>query len=246
MLIESHRHTAADLELWREYEAADLRWYASNRIEAKSQKALDTIVEFTRKPCYAGISWGKDSTVLAHLLHRVANEYQVCIPSFWIVVNPICNPDCEAVEDNFLERHYLDYRRIKIECRRDLLGVHATGTLEAGFSEAMRLAKTERHLSGVRGDESGQRDMRMRTFGTMSIRTCAPIGWWSAKDVFAYLAYHKLPVHPAYGMLGGGRWQRDRLRVASLGGKRGTGIGRAEWEQEYYSDALNRLASSVK
>ena len=64
-----------------------------------------------------------------------------------------------------------------------------------------------------------------------------------ALETFGYLAAHDLPVHPAYAMLGGGRWERDRIRVASLGGRRGDGIGRAEWEREYYSDVLNRLAA---
>ena len=43
--------------------------------------------------------------------------------------------------------------------------------------------------------------------------------------------------------LPGGRFPRDRIRVASLSGRRGDGMGRAEWEREYYGDVLRRLAT---
>ena len=74
-----------------------------------------------------------------------------------------------------------------------------------------------------------------------SPNTCAPISAWSAEDVYAYAAKYDLPLHPNYAMTGSGRYDRNWLRVASLGGKRGTGMGRAEWEREYYADRINRL-----
>ena len=78
-------------------------------------------------------------------------------------------------------------------------------------------------------------------WGESSPNTCAPIGWWTARDVFAYLHLHGLPVHPAYAMTRGGLWPRDRIRVASLGGQRGRGAGREEWERLYYGDELRRI-----
>lgn len=83
--------------------------------------------------------------------------------------------------------------------------------------------------------------MRCARWGISTERTCAPLAWWTAADVFAYLATHDLPVHPAYAMLGGGRWRRERLRVAEIGDTHGKGGGRLEWETEYYGDALRRL-----
>lgn len=243
MLIPSERHTQADLELWSEFEEADLAHAQHPSFGRKVERALDEICDFAaRKNGYAGVSWGKDSTVLAHLCHLATPRLRKSIPVVWIKVNPIANPDCDAVEERFLERWWLDYHRIEVECRRDLFGLHATGTLEKGFDEAVRRFGPH-HISGVRGDESGDRKRRMRKWGTETIRTLAPLGWWSHADIFAYLAAHDLPIHPAYAMTGGGRWPRDRLRVASMGGRRGDGIGRAEWEREYYGDVLRRLES---
>ncbi len=243
MLIPSERHKPADLELWAEMERAD-RVHASHSVfRHKVERALEDIQQFTRAgkpPCYAGVSWGKDSTVLAHLIARCLSPRRDLIPVVWIKVEPIFNPDCRLVEDAFLEAHYIDYHCITTHCCRDLLGWHATGTLEQGFAEAVRRFGG-RHISGVRAEESGERKLRGRKWGVATRRTLAPLIWWSAQDVYAYLAVHQLPVHPAYAMLGGGRWERDRLRVASLGGRRGDGRGRAEWEQEYYGDVLNAL-----
>lgn len=72
--------------------------------------------------------------------------------------------------------------------------------------------------------------------GLSSLHTCAPIGWWSDTDVFAWLAARDLPVHPAYACSMGGMLERRHLRVAGIGGDRGTGFGRREWERRYYPE----------
>jgi len=127
-----------------------------------------------------------------------------------------------------------------LECARDATGWHATGTLERGFVEAAR-RHGDAHVSGVRAEESGARKRRMMASGETSASTCAPIGWWKAADVFAYLYARGLPVHPAYACGISGAWTRERIRVASLGGQRGRGHGRAEWERAYYRAAMRRL-----
>lgn len=81
----------------------------------------------------------------------------------------------------------------------------------------------------------------MRIHGVATSRTCRPIGWWSSADVWAYLARHDLPVHPAYAMTLGGRLERDRIRVHSIGGEDGASFGRVEWEDRYYGDLTARL-----
>ncbi len=229
MLIPSHRHTPADLALWAEYEDADLLHAPS--IGRKVERSLEAIREFVAAgPCYCSVSWGKDSVVVAHLVGRVARG----IPLAWVRVRGWSNPDCESVMAAFGgECDVLD-----VDVGHDRDG----GTLETGFR---RLTQKygQRRIVGVRADESGIRRMSLRRLGLSTGLSCRPLGWWTVDDVFAYLASHRLPVHPAYAMLGGGRWAREHLRVASLGGVRGTQFGRAEWEREYYGDDLARLGS---
>lgn len=234
MLIDSFRHKPDDLSIWREHEEADRQWWEIGGVARKAERAAAEIVAFADAGlCYCGVSWGKDSVVVAHLISQFCQS----IPCYWVVVQPIENPDCESVEQAFLRRWPLRYQRI-------IVGLQANRgtswrTSEEGFAEAARRT-ADRHISGIRGGESSGRNLRMARHGISTDRTCAPIGWWSARDVFAYLAHHDLPVHPVYAMLGGGRWDRERLRVASLGGRRGRGVGRGEWEREYYGDMLRR------
>lgn len=234
MLIPSHRHTAADLELWAAYEAAD-RVHGAN-LDAKIEHALNVVRRFAEQPCYAGVSWGKDSVVLAHLIAISGMQ----IPCVWFRVEPICNPDCARVADEFLQRWQLQYGVITRVCEHDQNGWHASGTLESAAQEAEQRWGIRRIL-GIRADESGVRRLTCLRNGEDSVSSCRPLAWWTAKDVMGYLARFDLPTHPAYAMLGGGRYDRWWLRVASLGGRRGDGMGRAEWEREYYGDVLRRL-----
>lgn len=84
----------------------------------------------------------------------------------------------------------------------------------------------------------------MRYHGMTTEQVCRPIGWMSEQDVLAIHAQWKLPTHPNYAMLGGGRWPRHRIRVDSIGSGFGKQYGGAEWEREYYGDVLNRLRIS--
>jgi len=238
MLIPSHRHTDKDLELWREYEQADLIHGSSAGLMRKAKRAVERATEFALSgPCYAGVSWGKDSVVVADLLARSLGR---SVPLVWVRLDQYFNPDCLAVRDAFLAMRDVDYHEIAVgNPKRGRLD---SGALNEGFAEASRRFG-ERYLSGLRASESATRKLAAKRWGGATERTCWPISNWSTADVFGWLARHNLPAHPAYAMLGGGRWERKHLRVATIGGKRGTGIGRAEWEREYYSDILRRLES---
>jgi len=218
---------------WRTVEQRDHALASTGVLDRREARAIRDISDFAQEPCYAGVSWGKDSVVVAHLVRKVLPD----LPLVWVRVEPIKNPDCETVRDCFLAQHPGPYDEIEVWCRGDADGWHARGTLEKGFAEAAKRYGA-RHISGVRGEESSARKMRGKTFGISTATTCAPLQWWSGQDVFAYLAHYDLPVHPAYAMSFGGRYDRIQIRVASLGGKRGTGRDREQWEQRYYSTEL--------
>jgi len=238
VLIASPRHTPDDLAAWEIVERTARAHASLSLYRRHVDRARAAVAEFVaRTRCYAGVSWGKDSVVIAHMVSGLAAE----VPVVWIRVEPICNPDCSLVRDAFFQTYpSSNYHEIVSQCIRDEDGWHATGTLERGFAEAAQRFGAA-HVSGVRADESGQRKARMRAYGESSASTCAPIGWWSGLDVFAYLVEHDLPIHPAYACSLGGQLDATRIRVASLGGRRGDGHGRAEWERRYYAVELRRL-----
>lgn len=240
MLIHSRRHTERDLRLWRAHEEAD-RVHA---IRERVREAVDAITAFAADDCYAGTSWGKDSVAVCHLLWLHARNVPL------IHLRPTNhNPDCDAVRDAYFAAFpgqayheelvsYAGIDRVRTPAHEldrltDQRWFAAIGRCEQRFG---------RHrILGIRAEESTGRRIRMLRWGTTSKRACAPIGNWSTRDVFAYLAQHGVPAHPAYAMLGGGRWKREKIRVAEIGDTRGTGIGRAEWEIEYYGDLLRRI-----
>jgi phosphoadenosine phosphosulfate reductase len=241
MLVITHRHTAADLELWREIESADAIHGKRKSLRKKVHASIESLVEFVQQgACYASVSWGKDSVVLAHLV--AISEVPIELVHLRVV--PTENPHTSEVRDCFLNRYpVVRYRELTKESKNLFADPETRMKAKASsFSRPFREAGLPlRYISGVRGDESSDRKKRMQVFGTSTDQTCAPLGWWSNADVFGYLAALNLPVHPNYGMTGGGRWPREHIRVSELAGEFGRKMGRLEWEREYYGDILARL-----
>lgn len=239
MLMQCEKHTKHDLGIWKSYEEADLIYYKSHSMREKESKAIYEIINF--KGDYASVSWGKDSLVLAHLIYRS----KIKIPIIWVIVNDIVNKYCFNVRDYFLMHFPVLYEEINIGRWHDGKRYRATGCLEEGFKKAEKKFG-EKYISGIRAEESGTRKILTKIYGIKTDRTCRPLSYWSQSDIFAYLAHYNLPVHPNYGMLGGGRYDRKHIRVASLGIKRGDCFDKPTWEKEYFQDELNKIKSIDK
>ena len=247
-LIRDTRHSPEDLRRW-----AQLERTASVNTDLKSfrnhvTRATTALVNFTGfGQCYCGVSWGKDSVVVADLVARTCPR----IPLVWVRVSPVENPDCFRVRDEFLKLRQVNYHEVIVDCPRDKLGYNLRGTLEQGFEQAAKQFGI-RHISGIRGDESANRARRMKHWGESSKTTCAPIGMFDGMDVFTYLLSRGLPVHPAYAFTLDGALDPIRIRVATIGcretdeerGRRGDGHGRHEWEQRYYRDHIREMMKS--
>lgn len=237
MLIPSPRHTAADLAHWARVSAKDALWGRQPAMLRRRRAAVETLRRFAAEgPCYAGLSCGKDSTVLMGLLRELARAHGVVVPVAYVRVNPHENPDnalvLEAVRAACPE---LTVDVIEVTAERDPeTGAWVgRGRLEAGFREADRRYGA-RHISGIRASESALRTQVAAWHGVTSAASCRPMLHWRGSDVFAYLAEQELPVHPAYACTFGGTLDRERIRVATLGGDRGIGHGRRGWELYYY------------
>lgn len=232
MLIPSPRHTPADLAHWATLERQD-RAHATQLQPKISRALLEVECFLAAGPAYVGVSWGKDSVVVADLLLRSGLRE----PLVWVRVDPIYSPECPEVREAFLAL-YPDatYHEIVESLWWDGKEWRAHGTLERGFARARQIAGTKRYISGVRAEESAARERRVRRWGASTERTCAPLARWTASDVFAYLYSMRLPIHPAYAMTMGGRLERGRIRVSSLGMTRGDGRGKYAWESTYYAD----------
>lgn len=246
MLIPSHRHTPADLDLWAEYEEAD-RIYAdiyADRLTRLERESVDAIREFAaRGPCYASVSHGKDSTLLWWMIRQSG----VDVPIVHLSITPTRNPHCADVRDAMLRLGPSDYREVAVDYGGtghaffSIPWEKATAKRFYGAFAALDKKHGGRHITGIRAAESSRRRTRMFCHGLDTGRTLAPLGWWKTEDVYAYAASRGMPLHPNYAMLGGGRWDRQYLRVAELGDRIGDEYGRAEWEKSYYRDTLNSI-----
>lgn len=246
MLIQSTKHTSQDLNKWAEYELADMVVAAKVSQCEHVRKAMDAISDFARKgQCYVGTSWGKDSVILLHMLMRSGCK----IPVINLRVEPTRNPYCDVVRDFFLSRFPCDYHEISVSYHgcgdwfSEAWDKETYGRWNAAWKEANRRFG-HRHISGVRAKESGIRNIRMRVHGLSSENTSAPLGWLPTEWVFAYMAHYDLPIHPNYAMLGGGRYDREKIRVSEIGDQGGVIRGRREWEMEYYGDIMRRIRAS--
>lgn len=223
MLIPSPRHTPADVALWIEHEEADLVFAKANarKLEEKFSETVQIIRQWDTGGGYVGTSWGKDSAVLLHACHVA----RASVPAVWVRMRGRDNPDCPTVRDAFLKSFpmsYLEREFVYEDCPRD----EHWAAISREFGN--------RRLTGLRIDESGVRKMSILHLGIDTGASCRPLAKWKSEDIFAWCATKELPLHPAYGMLGGGRWPRKHLRTHAIGGSSGTNRGRAEWEREYY------------
>lgn len=238
MLIVTNRHTSTDLELWRELEEIDmLRW--SEIKSSKIEMAIDEIREASKNKSYISVSWGKDSVATAHLCHMAG----VILPMIWIKETPMYNPYCETVRDLFLEQYDFPYHEFVVDYGNIGFGPFLDKNMDSILFHSIAKAignSFGRRITGIRNQESNKRLLRYLNYGHTTSKTCAPISLWKTWEVFAYLKKYDLPVHPNYAMSAGGRYKRDHIRVDCIAGAQGNGMGRLEWEHEYYLDILNR------
>jgi phosphoadenosine phosphosulfate reductase len=229
MLITTHRHTAQDLAKWEDYEAIDSinRWSPSK--EALSKRVMEGFLERNPKSCVM-VSWGKDSVVLLHLFVRLGIQR----PVVTMRVEHRYNPDCDEVRDAFLREFDIDYHEHEYPYEQ-------VEKSEKHWADLHR--RYGARCTGIRADESSIRRKQFETHGFSTKNSCRPLMQWSKREIFAYIHHNNLPLSPVYGYLGGGRWDRDKLRTHALhsfADQAGSGLGRIEWEREYYQDVLNR------
>ena len=233
MLIQCERHTDKDIDLWKEHEEVDLLNYTLLNIKSKTERAIEILTEFA--PDYFSISWGKDSVVLAHLAWGFSKKS--VLAHFTHVADALYFND---VRDCFLFSYPIQYHEFSKEIGRvdEFFDFHA---LQIKKQASVALGK--RYVTGIRTQESPERKITVRKNGLISGNSCRPIARWTTDDIFAYLAHHNLPVHPNYAMLGGGRYERNSIRVGPMW--MGSQKGKEMWEKEYYGDVLRKLQLKI-
>lgn len=251
MLIASERHKPRDIDAWCVAEHCDALHAELARYRRAVQRSEGALLSFAARvpDFYIGVSWGKDSTALADMAQRMCPR----APLVYVRCPPLDNPDAGLVRDAFLHAWpQARYEEIESPCLPGELAIDAAGFVQqlgddGPWGRGLRMLKrrAQAHVTGIRAEESRGRRIRCKVWGESSLNACAPLAWWRAVDVYAYLYAHRLPVHPAYACTMGGAFDRDRLRVDMIGCEIGQHQGRAGWEHAYYPDAMRRIRSWI-
>jgi phosphoadenosine phosphosulfate reductase len=164
-------------------------------------------------------------------------KLNINIPVVWVRFSDRYNPDCVLVRDAFLSSHFINYHEEVFDYKKVRKGDKHWIAIAEKYSPY--------RITGIRNDESKKRLIQYFVSGHASKNSCRPLALWKSSEIFAYIEQNKLPLCPVYGYLGGGRWDRSRIRTHSIAGTTANGIGRTEWEKEYYSDLLRRIENHV-
>jgi phosphoadenosine phosphosulfate reductase len=231
------------------------------RIEQARRKAEAGLVVM-RHP-YIALSFGKDSTVMAHILLS-------CWPQLPVLyVN--CGqwdewPDTPRVKAAFLRRCPCAFTELTgpsiVEAYISAGGLYvqdeeATPTARRAQREyGLSLTKIldaeaqQRGYDGVfvglRREESDNRARLFATRGTLYWAAtrqqwiCHPLADWHAADVWAYIVRHELPYNELYDLAPEGR---ERARNGAMMGTRSARHGRLVFLKRMYPDWFNQLAA---
>lgn len=232
LLIITDRHKSEDLVLWKDYEELDS---VSNYSDKKVDQSVLLIYDFLSKNEKSCImtSWGKDSIVLLDLFIKTGIRKPVVYMRF----SDRSNPDCDLVRDYFLNKYKIDYHEETFNYSK---------VRKSGKHWKNLFARYGKRCTGIRKEESGVRNLQWIINGFESENSCRPLSLWKSQEIFSYIFKNNLPLSPVYGYLGGGRYERKNLRTHSLAGTSGNGMGRTEWEREYYQDILNKITVGAK
>lgn len=172
-------------------------------------------------------SWGKDSCALVGLVSEVRGERFEAAH----LRSPYELPGYEHVLEWARERctvYTIDSTRTLSEYI-EWLSEHGLGYERESQQSAGKKAKADQLIDWVRGNGYQVQLLGMRADESKARRTCFtvrgltypahgltvsnPIGWWTARDVWAYLVSRGIPWHPLYDATTHG-YTREQLRNA--------------------------------
>ena len=211
---------------------------------------------------YASMSFGKDSTVMIHMLLSLIPDLTV------MYVN--CGrwdewPDTPRVKREFLGRFPCEfielsgpsimefYRKAGFYIQDEEISPDAKWAQQEYGDSLAIILDNEAHKRGFDGSFIGCRkeesDNRRRLFAmrgplyfakTRNLWACHPLAFWSGRDIWAYIVQHDLPYNELYDLDPQGR---ELARNGAMIGTRSARYGRLIFLKRMYPDWFNRFAA---
>jgi phosphoadenosine phosphosulfate reductase len=222
----------------------------------RSIKLIGEWLSVTDRAVYASVSGGKDSLVMADLIHQV---YPDC-PFVWVNQGYLAEwPDCIELLNHL---RLIDWNIVELCPVRDLwhlyqdVGIPLSGKMTSAedkiinkrliydpLNEYQEMNEICGYAWGIRAEESRNRSLFLKKHGALHERkdnglwVCSPIAFWTVNDIWDYIDYFKLP-YPAM-------YDRDRLTVRNgpAIGTTGVNWGRLAELKRYYPEYWQELTN---
>ena len=229
----------------------------SRRIE-NSERIILAAFDEMQSP-YISVSWGKDSTVMAHLMlgYKLPMMYVNCgewdeWPDTPRVKREFCkrfNVDIIELQAQSIVQAYLEAGMYIQDEENTPDARHAQHDYSKSLGEALDKEALAHGFDGsfigIRKEES---DNRQRLFAmrgalyfakTRGLWACHPLMHWTGRDVWAYTVKHDLPYNELYDLDPRGR---ELARNGAMFGTRSARYGRLVFLKKMYPDWFNRFA----
>jgi phosphoadenosine phosphosulfate reductase len=214
---------------------------------------------------YTSMSFGKDSTVMVHLLIKCCG---LDIPVFYVDCGKWDEwPDTPRVKQEFLEIVSCDFTELS---GPSIMSAYLQSGFyiqdEEGFAEGRKAQRdygkslesildTEAKRRGLNGAFIGIRkeesNNRRRLFvmrgelyfaKTRQMWACHPLMNWSSKDIWAYIVKYDLPYNELYDLDPRGR---ELARNGAMFGSRSARYGRMAFMRQMYPDLWNEFLTHL-
>lgn len=201
----------------------------------RSKRIIHSALTASSRP-YVACSWGKDSVCLLHLVCQKMPTVDV----IWVQTDDYDEwPGTDKVAEQFAEMYPINIHTVQAmpvtECYRQVGGFYVFPETEEqrkadrqyadSFIQAITGKAKELNCDvafiGLRRQESKGRDWLLRSRGdtfyakTYGIMECMPIGDWTGRDVWAYIAKHNLPYLELYDLAEDREWARNGAMFAA-------------------------------
>lgn len=207
---------------------------------------------------YVAWSGGKDSTVIAALVHDLKPGTPIIRRTHGIDMPGI--PEYCA---QIAAEHGWNYHVIQVADRLNdpdwaqawettegidrLRKAHGKDNMQQVILDRLGI-ETDGLAWGLRADENDQRNVMLATYGPIHTRrdgvtTCAPIWKWSTPEVFAWLHDRSIPWSPVYDRLAELGANERSLRVGNAIGVHGLQHGRGHWLRLGWPDTWRQLVA---
>jgi 3'-phosphoadenosine 5'-phosphosulfate sulfotransferase (PAPS reductase)/FAD synthetase len=246
--------------LTRDWRSQYLAWSETDVHQRRVAMAVDVIERAAARGTIAiAMSWGKDSVAVADLVLATIGGR---VPVYHLAhAYPL--PGSEHVEQHFRSRtdvHVVPPSR-SVD---DVIAWLSTNGLgyERGRSSTSKAGQHKKDggaewatvngidvtIMGMRAEEAPGRRAHFKFNGLIFTRqsgvtTANPLGWWEARDVWAYIATRDLPYHRLYDCETHGQ-TRETLRNAGWLTTIGAQHGLIAWLAHHFSAEYRRLEAA--